>query len=94
MGTGVYHEIIPGMPEELTQPQIDYWCQMCQFPIEKGRCQTKELIQKCWNEVGSIAAVWHRLHECPSVHQNKPCHCNDFKNMKEAFAAAGIYYDG
>lgn len=91
MGTGIYREGILGK-KEVPQRDIDFWCALCQFPIGKEKCTEKVDIQRCWNEIGSVAGVWHRLHECPFTHKGQKCRCNDFKNMKEAFAAVGLKY--
>ena len=92
MGTGIYHEIVPGFKEEVNQKYIEFWCNLCQFPLEFVKCQTRESIQRCWNQVGSVAGVWHLLHECPFARVGQKCHCNDFKTIEEAFSFAGPAY--
>lgn len=92
MGTGIYHEVVPGIVEEILQKNIDYWCSLCQFPLDYVRCQTRESIQKCWNDIGSNAGAWHIFHECPFTHVGQQCHCNDFKTRQEAFASVGLVY--
>lgn len=91
MSTGIYREGILGL-EEVPQKHIDAWCAECQFPIEKPKCQAKENIQRCWNEVGTIAHVWHLLHECPFAHLGQDCRCNDFKSVRDAFVSLGLTY--
>ena len=92
MATGVYRAGILG-EEEVPQKDIDFWCGLCQFPIASdGKCQAKAQIQQCWNEIGAVASVWHRLHECPFTHVVQKCRCNDFKTLQEAFASVGLVY--
>lgn len=92
MGTGIYNEMIPGIREEVKQESIDFWCDLCQFPLDPIKCQSRESIQRCWNEIGSNAGVWHIFHECPFTHIDQKCHCNDFKNIKTASTMAGLTY--
>lgn len=91
MPTGIYRAGILS-EEEVPQKDIDFWCSICQFPIGKEKCTEKVDIQRCWNEIGVRANAWHLLHECPFHHQDRVCICNDFKNIQEAFAAAGLKY--
>lgn len=102
MGTGIYKHNIIGELEEVKQEQIDAWCQLCQFPYDeeeidgkwvKVKCKRKELIQQCWDDCGAIVGNWHKQHECPFIHQGKPCRCNEFKTIEEAFKAAGVHYE-
>lgn len=92
MGSGIYHEIVPGFVEEVNQSDIKFWCDQCQFPLDYVKCQTRESIQRCWNEIGSKAGAWHLIHECPFTHVNQPCRCNDFKTLQEAFASVDLVY--
>ena len=87
--------------EQVKQEDIDHWCAQCQFPYGEGRCQSRDLIQRCWNELQGIAYtlhvqsethIWHLQHECPFVHQGLACQCNDFKSIEAAFGAAGLVY--
>ena len=91
MGTGIYRVGILG-EEEVPQKDIDFWCSLCQFPPDGVKCQTRESIQQCWNEIGAVASVWHLLHECPFTHVGQKCRCNDFKTSQEAFASVGLVY--
>lgn len=101
MTTGVFKHNMFQELEEVDQKAIDYWCQQCQFPYGESKCQSKELIQRCWFElhgiaqtldVGSEAHIWHLQHECPFVHQGERCRCNDFKTVEGAFQATGLEY--
>ena len=92
MGTGIYHEVIPGILEEVKQENIDFWCSQCQFPLDYIKCQTMESIQQCWNEIGTKAGAWHLIHECPFTHVGRKCRCNDFKTRQEAFLSVGLVY--
>ena len=91
MGTGIFRKGILG-EEQVPQKDIDFWCSQCQFPLEGVKCQTLENIQRCWNEAGSVAGVWHLLHECPFAHVGQKCRCNDFKTHQEAYASVGLVY--
>ena len=90
--TDIFKHNMLGELEEIPQEHIDYWCQLCQFPLAKGKCRKKALIQKCWDESGAVAGEWHKQHECPFIHQLQPCRCNNFKTIKNAFRAAGLEY--
>ena len=92
MGTGIFNEIIPGFPQEVSQTNIDFWCNQCQFPLVEGKCKEKADIQKCWNRAGSNAGFWHLLHECPFNHVGQKCRCNEFKERRDAFASLGLVY--
>lgn len=92
MATGIYNMGMFGR-EEVPQKDIDFWCDMCQFPLNPdSRCTDKDMIQSCWSETGAVAGVWHILHECPFIHQTQECRCNDYKTIREAFKAAGRAY--
>ena len=92
MSTGIYKRNILGELEEIAQEHINYWCQLCQFPLGLERCRDKALIQKCWDESRSVASKWHIQHECPFIHKGQTCRCNDFKTIEDAFRAAGLEY--
>lgn len=101
MSTGIFKWNMLGQLEEVEQKYIDHWCGQCQFPYGEGKCQTKELIQRCWFEHQAMAAtlnveseahVWHLQHECPFIHKGLACRCNDFKTVEQAFAALGMEY--
>ena len=57
MSTGIYKRNILGELEEIAQEHINYWCQLCQFPLGLERCRDKALIQKCWDESRSVAIL-------------------------------------
>lgn len=97
MGTGIYKNNVFGEREEVPQEHIDAWCDLCQFPTftatETGKtykCTEPWQIQRCWDGTNAIAGEWHKQHECPFIHQNQICRCNDYKDIKEAFVAAYI----
>lgn len=101
MGTGIYHRNPIGELEEVKQEHIDYWCGICQYPYGPEKCRDRELIQRCWYElyaiammlkVNSEAHVWHLQHQCPFICKGEKCHCDDYKDIKQAFEAAGISY--
>ncbi len=92
MSTGIFRTNPIGQLEEVPQKDIDFWCSQCQFPLRLGGCSTSELIQQCWDEGGAVAHKWHLQHECPFVHSGQSCRCNDFKNIRSAFRAAGLTY--
>lgn len=102
MSTGVFKRNVLGWLEEVKQEHLSYWCQQCQFPYGETKCQTKELIQRCWSElqgiastlnIGSEARIWHLQHECPFVHQGGvKCRCDDFPNIEEAFKSTELKY--
>ena len=99
MTTGVYRDNPLGIQEEVPQKDIDFWCNLCQFPTfianETGltyKCTEPWQIQRCWDKTGAIAGEWHKQHECPFIHLNQPCRCNDFKSIEEAFKAVGLEY--
>ena len=90
--SGIFQDNIFGERIEIEQSSIDFWCEQCQFSYDSERCKEKSLIQECWDESESIGGKWHLQHECPFVHKGEVCRCNDFKNIKEAFKAAGLEY--
>jgi len=101
MGTGIFKRNVIGEMEEVPQEHIDYWCSQCQFPYDeeeingvwvKVKCKSKEAIQRCWDDCGSIGALWHKQHECPFIHQGQHCRCNRFKTIEKAFKSAGLEY--
>ena len=92
MGSGIYHEVVPGITEEVKQENIDWWCSQCQFPLDHVKCVTRESIQRCWNEIGTNAGAWHLLHECPFTHVELQCICNNFGSRQEAFTSVGLVY--
>lgn len=101
MSSGVIKRSFWGALEEVRQEDIDYCCQHCQFPYGEEKCQSKDLIQRCWFELQAIAKtlnlnseayVWHLLHECPFIHKGEVCRCNAFETIEHAFKAAGLEY--
>lgn len=92
MGTDIYRHNPIGGAEEVPQKDIDYWCGLCQFPLEAPICKSKEAIQQCWNESGAVAGKWHKQHECPFIHIGEACQCDAFKTIEEAFKATKIGY--
>lgn len=92
MGTGIFKDSILGR-EEIPQRDLDYWCRLCQFPTVEGKCKDMSDIQKCWDETQAKGSLWHLLHECPFHHQDRVCICNEFKNISDAFRAAGLKYN-
>ncbi len=91
MSTGIFRRNIVRELEEIPQHQIDYWCQLCQFPLAtEGKCTDKAQIQECWDKGSSIGNKWHLQHECPFAHKGEACRCNDFKTINDAFRAAGL----
>lgn len=103
MSTGVFKRNIFGELEEVKQEYIDAWCKMCRFPYGESKCQSKELIQRCWNELQAIADtlkinsqahIWHLQHECPGIQRGKACSCNKYKSIKESFEVEGLVYKG
>ncbi len=94
MSTGIFMRNMIGELEEIPREYIDYWCQLCQFPLAEGKCKDKALIQQCWDEGSSVAGKWHIQHECPFIQKRQTCSCNDFKTIEEAFRAAGLEYKG
>jgi hypothetical protein len=92
VSTGIFKRNILGELEEIPQRHIDYWCQLCQFPLAEGKCKDKALIQRCWDESGAVAGRWHIMHECSFIHKGQECRCNDFTTIEEAFRAAGLEY--
>ena len=83
---------------EVEQKHINAWCDHCQFPYQEPWCLIPN-IQRCWNESYGIAVtlaegkqghIWHLQHECPFVHKGEACRCNDFREIEEAFQAAGV----
>ena len=94
MSTGIYRQGIIGR-EEVEQGHIDFWCELCQFPLIGGKqgCKgDKSAIQQCWDGANAVGGEWHKQHECPFIHLSQPCRCNDFEDIKEAFKAAGLNY--
>ncbi len=92
MSTGIFRRNPIGQLEEIPQEQLDFWCQLCQFPLVEGKCKDKASIQKCWDMGQAIAGMWHIQHECPFRHKVERCRCNDFKTIQEAFRSAGLEY--
>lgn len=101
MGTEIFKRNIFGELEEVPQKYIDAWCKQCQFPYGVEKCQSRELIQRCWFELQAIAwtlkvdseaHIWHLLHECPFIHKGEPCRCDDFRTIEDAFQSAGLEY--
>ncbi len=72
MGTGVY--TMWGI--EVSQENIDYWCNNCHYPPEGERCKDTRHINKCFRY--PTAHAWHLEHECPFAHRGLDCRCNDF----------------
>ena len=82
---GIFKKNVFGEIEKVPEEHIESWCKDCQFPYGKEKCKTKELIQKCWDESsderGPVANKWHQQHECPFIHKEEKCFCNDFKTI-------------
>lgn len=91
MGTRIYRSGILGSVE-VDQSSLDFWCNLCQFPIQLKKCQDRVLIQMCWDHSESKAGKWHQQRECPFIHKGQRCRCNDFRSIAEAFKATGLEY--
>ena len=93
MATAIFQTNPVGQREEVSQKYVDFWCRECQFSFAKDgkRCQSKALIQRCWNVSTATANEWHRQHECPFIHLGQECRCNDYPTIGEAFIGAGLH---
>ena len=81
MNTKIYrHHPIVGA-KEVPRKDIDYWCGLCQFPIEPPKCTSQTAIQQCWSDSDAGAGEWHKRHECPFIHRDQPCRCNDYLHI-------------
>lgn len=78
MGTGIY--AMWGF--EVSQSDIDFWCNLCKYPTEDERCKKKSNIRKCFSL--NNAHDWHLAHECPMAHGGEPCRCNELAQLKAA----------
>ncbi len=83
-----------GQPEIVPQKDIDFWCDLCQFPTfattGQTKCTESRQIQRCWDADNAIAGEWHKRHECPFIHQGQKCRCNDYASIQKAFEAVGL----
>ena len=77
---------------EVGAKHIKSWCDICQYPPGLAKCRTEEQIQLCWDTTQAMGGRWHKKCECPFLHRGLECHCNDFKNIKDAFKSLGIEY--